>query len=72
MEQNKKNLSILFMLLYPLPALVPHFPEIPFTYEGAIGCINEASIGDNKGSRDPLSCFISCFTVSVSPSIDRL
>ena len=58
-------------IIIAFPALVTPFPEIPFTNEEAIGCVNEASIGDKKGRRNPLSCFfISCFTVSVSPSIN--
>ena len=46
--------------LYPIPdnmippsALLPPFQKIPFTNEEAIGAINEASIGVNKGAKNP-------------------
>ena len=48
-----------------------HFPDIVFINEEATGAINEAAIGAIKTPRNPLSCFfISCFTVSVPPSIN--
>ena len=40
--------------------------------EKAIGTINEAAISAIIAPRNPPSCcFISCFTVSVTPSINR-
>ena len=47
---------------------------MPFTTEETIGCTNEAAKGLNKARRNPPSCFffISCFTVSVAPSINTL
>ena len=56
--------------MYPLPALLIILPLIPFTTEIA-GCTNEAAKGANKARRNQPSCFfISCFTVSVIPSIN--
>ena len=53
-----------------LPALMVPFPKIPFTSEEAIGVINEVVIGTNKVAKNLFSCFsISCFTISVAPSI---
>ena len=57
------------------------FPDIAFINEEATGCINEeaigpineATIGTIIAPRNLPSCFfISCFTVSVAPSINRL
>ena len=46
-------------------------PFIPFTTEEITGCTNEAPKGTSKAPRNPPSCFfVSCFTVSVTPSID--
>ena len=56
----------------PFPALVTPFPKIPkipflFTKEEATGATSEAA----KAPRNPPSYFfISCFTVSVTPSIN--
>ena len=48
------------------------FPVIALINEEATGCINEKAIGAIIAPRNPLSCcFISCFTVSVAPSINR-
>ena len=56
------------------------FQVIKFINEEAIGCnnkevigaIHEASIGAIIAGRNPLSCFfISCFTISLAPSINR-
>ena len=67
MEQNKKFLSI-----YPLPALLTPLPLIPLTTEEITGCANEAANGANKAGLNPTSClFISCFAVSVIPSINK-
>ena len=66
MEQNYKFLS-----RYPLPDLLTPVSLIPFTTEEITGCTNEAAIGANKAPRNRPSCFfISCFTVSVTPSIN--
>ena len=65
MKQNSKFLSI-----HSLPALLTPLPLI--TTEEMTGCTNE---GANKVPRNPPSCcffLISCFTVSVTPSIDTL
>ena len=59
------------MSKYPVPALLTPLSLIPFTTEEITGCTNEAAKGANKVSRNPPSCFfISCFTVSVTPSIN--
>ena len=63
-ERNEK-----FSSKYPLLALLTPLPLIPFTTEEITSCTNEAAKGSNKAVRNPLSCFfISCFTVSVTPS----
>ena len=47
------------------------FSKDTFTNDEATGAINEEAIGANKGASNPPSCFfISCFTVSVTPSIN--
>ena len=64
----------------PFSALMTSFPDIAFTSEEANGCINQEAIGAINeaairtiiASRNPPFCFsISCFTVSVAPSINR-
>ena len=66
MEENYK-----FLFIYLLPALLTPLPLVPFTTEEITGYTNEAANGDNKAPRNPHTCFfISCFTVSVTPSID--
>ena len=64
----------------PFPALLTLFPVIAFldqeatnyVNEEAIDAITEAAMGAIIGPRIPLSCFfISCFTVSIAPSINR-
>ena len=66
MEHNGK-----FFTIYPLSALLPPLPLIPFTTEEITGCTNEAAKGANKTPRNPPSCFfISSFTISVTPSIN--
>ena len=64
----------------PFSALMTSFPDIAFISEEANGCINEEAIGAINeaairtiiASRNPPFCFsISCFTVSVAPSINR-
>ena len=56
----------------PSPALLTPFPDAAFINEEATGCINQATIGTIIGPRNPPSCFlISCFTVSVAPSVKR-
>ena len=66
MEQNIK-----FSSIYLLPALLTPLAFIPFTTEEITGCTNEVAKGANKSPRNPPSCFfISCFTVSVTPSIN--
>ena len=60
-----------FFSIYPCPALLTLLPIIPFTNEEISGCTNEAAKGANKAPRSLPSCFfISCFTVSVTPSIN--
>ena len=67
-------------LVYPLPALMTPFPvlmtpfsKIPFANNEATGCINEATIGANKGATNPsYRFFISCCIVSVTPSFSTL
>ena len=45
--------------------------HIPFSTEEITGCTNEATNGGNEVPRDLPSCFfISCFTVSVTQSIN--
>ena len=57
--------------MYLLPALLTPLPLIHFTTEEITGCTNEAVKGANKAARNPPSWFfISCFTVSVTPSIN--
>ena len=54
--------------MYPFPALL--IPLL-FSTKEITGCINEAAKDTNKAARTPLSCFfISCLTVSVTPSIN--
>ena len=66
MERNLKFLSV-----YPLPALLTPLPRIPFATEEITGCTIYAVKGANEVARNPPSCFfISCFTVSVTPSIN--
>ena len=57
--------------MYPLSALLTLLPLIRFTTEEISGCTNEATKGTNKAPRNLSFCsFISCFTVSVNPSIN--
>ena len=57
--------------MYPLPALLTPLPLMPFTTEEITSCTNEVARGANKASRNlPSYFFISCFTVSVTPSIN--
>ena len=45
--------------------------KILFTKEVTTGCINETAMDANNGARNPLSSFfISCFTFSITPSIN--
>ena len=55
----------------PFPALMTPLPKT-FPINKEIICpINEVAIGTNIAGRDPPSCsFISCFTFSVTPSIN--
>ena len=60
-----------FLFAYPLLALLTPLTLIAFTTEDVTGCTIEAAIGSNKGPRNLRSCFfISCFTVSVTLSIN--
>ena len=52
----------------PLPDLIPPFLKILSTNEEATGAINDPAIGANKVAGNPCSCF----TVSVTPSINTL
>ena len=64
-------MELKLLSIYPLPALLAPLPLIPFTTEEITGCTNEVANSANKAGRNPLSCFfISCFTVSVIPSIN--
>ena len=55
----------------PLPDLMTPFPKKPPINEEVTVAVNEAATGANKVARNPASCFfISCFTVSVTPSIN--
>ena len=66
MELNWK-----FPFKYSLPALLTALPFVPFSTEEITGCINEAAESTNKTPRNPPSCFfISCFSVSGTPSIN--
>ena len=48
------------------------FPLIAFINEGATDCINEDGTGAIIAPRNPHFCFfISCFTVSVAPLINK-
>ena len=53
--------------MYPFPAALTLFPLKPFTEE-VTGYINEAAKGANKALRNP-RLFVSCFTVSMTPSV---
>ena len=52
--------------MYPLPALLTPLPFIRFTTEKITGYTNEAAKGTNK----EVHLCVSCFTVSVTPSIN--
>ena len=57
-------------IIITLPCCCDTFPKKTFTNEEATVAINEAVIVANKGARNPNYCFfVSCFTVSVTPSI---
>ena len=57
--------------MYPLSAFLTLLALIRFTTEEITGCTNEAAKGTNKAPRNlPFCFFISCFTVSVTPSIN--
>ena len=59
------------MFIYPFPVLLTPLPLIPFTTEEITGCTNQEAKDADKAPRNPPSCFfISCFTVSVTPSIN--
>ena len=57
--------------MHPFPVLLTPLPLIPFTTEENIGCTNEAANGANKAPRNQPSFFILCFTVSVTPPINK-
>ena len=58
-------------IIYSFPAPLTPLPLIPLTTEEIAGCTNEADESAKTVPRNPPSCFfISCFTVSVTPSID--
>ena len=46
----------MFLLIYPLPALLTPLPLISFTTEEITGCTNEAAEAANKAGRNPPSC----------------
>ena len=64
----------------PFPAFLTPFQDIAFINEEATSCINEEAIGAINDAaigaiialQNPSSCFfISCFTVSVKPSVNK-
>ena len=66
MDRNYKFISI-----YSLSAVLTHLLLIPFTTEKITGYTNEAAKSSSKAQRNPPSyTFISCFTVSVTPSVN--
>ena len=61
-----------FVFINPLLAFLTPLLLIPFTTEEITGWTNEASTGVDKIPKKlPLCVFISCFTVSVTPLINR-
>ena len=59
------------LFIYPYYALLTPLPLIPFTTDEITGCTNEAAKSANKAPRNLPSCFFtSCFTVSVTSSIN--
>ena len=64
MEWNWKFLSI-----YPLPALLTPISLIPTSTEKITGCTNSGAKGATPRNL-PSWFFISCFTISVTPSIN--
>ena len=57
------------MFIDPFPAPLTPLPVIPF--EEITGCTNETAKSANKAPRNLPSCFfVSCFTLSVNPSIN--
>ena len=66
MDRNYKFISI-----YSLSAVLTHLLLIPFTTEKITDYTNEAAKSSSKAPRNPPSyTFISCFTVSVTPSVN--
>ena len=58
--------------LYPLAALMTLLPVTSLTTDKITRCANEAAKDANTGPRNPPFCFfISCFAVSVIPSISE-
>ena len=54
-----------------LPALLTPLPLIPFTIEEITSCTSESTNGASKAPGNlPYCFFISCFIVSVTPSIN--
>ena len=52
-------------------ALLTTLSPVPFTTEEITGSTNEAAKGGNKAPKNqPSGCFISCFTVLVTPSVN--
>ena len=65
------NRNQTFLFIYALPALLTPLPLILFTTNEITGCTIEAAKGANNSPKNPPSYFfISCFTVSVTPSIN--
>ena len=67
-------------LCCPFPVLLTHFSVIAFINEETTGCVNKEAVGGiNEANinviialRNLPSCFfISCFTVSVAPSVNK-
>ena len=59
-----------YYVLFHLKDFISPLPFILFTTQEITGCINEAAKGANKTPRNLPSFFVSCFTVSVTPSIN--
>ena len=56
--------------MYPLPALLTPLPHIHFATQEIAGCTNEAANSAKKVPRNLFLFSMSCFTGSVTPSIN--
>ena len=56
----------------PFHILMTPFPDISFINKERMGAINESAVRTIIAPKNPPSCFfISCFAVSVGPSVNR-